>query len=68
MNNIEYLGNDIYRFYGFLVSKDEYGFDLSLSEKTTATDQVYFNTFRMIILNTMLWIFLILLSVIVLIQ
>ena len=51
MNNIEYLGNDIYRFYGFLVSKDEYGYDLSLSEKATSTDQIYYNTFRMIILN-----------------
>ncbi len=51
MNNIEYLGNDIYRFSGFLVTKDEYGYDLLLSTNATATDRFYYNVFRMIVLN-----------------
>ena len=51
MKNIKYMGNDTYEFSGFIVSKDDYGFDLKTTDKANDIDSMYSMNFIMLIQN-----------------
>ena len=51
MKNVKYIGEDIYEFSGFVVTKDDYGFDLKSSDNATYTDSMYSMNFVMMIQN-----------------
>ena len=51
MKNVNYVGNDTYEFSGFIVSKDDYGFDLKTTDKANDIDSMYSMNFIMLIQN-----------------
>ncbi|MBR4247697.1 MAG: DEAD/DEAH box helicase [Treponema sp.] len=51
MKNIKYIGNDIYEFSNFIVTKDAYGFDLKTTDKASDIDSIYSMNFTMLIQN-----------------
>ena len=51
MKNVKYIGEDIYEFSGFIVTKDAYGFDLKLSNNATDIDSMYSMNFETLIQN-----------------
>ena len=51
MSNCKYIHDDIYQFSGFLVTQDEYGFDVELSPKASAIDILYKMHFSLLIQN-----------------
>ncbi len=51
MRNVNYIEKDIYEFLGFIVSKDDYGFDLKTSDKVNDIDLMYSMNFIMLIQN-----------------
>lgn len=51
MTNIKYIKLDTYKFLGFSVFQDNIGFDLKLSDNANNIDRIYFDTFRLLVLN-----------------
>lgn len=51
MKNVNYIGNDIYEFAGFAVTKDSYGYDLKTTESATDIDFMYSMNFVMMVQN-----------------
>lgn len=51
MKGIAYIGNDIYELSGFIVTKDDYGFDLKTSDQASDIDSMYSMNFIMLIQN-----------------
>ena len=51
MKNVKYIDDDIYEFSGFIVTKDDYGFDLKISDTVTDIDSIYSTNFRMMVQN-----------------
>lgn len=51
MKGIAYIGNDIYELLGFIVTKDDYGFDLKTSDQASDIDSMYSMNFIMLIQN-----------------
>ena len=51
MKSVTYVGNDLYEFSGFIVTKDSYGYDLKMTDTATDIDSIYSMNFVMMVQN-----------------